>query len=116
MSKQAKIKHHMLRSSWSKEAIDFVNKLIQRKRGIRLGENGICELKNHPWLSRFPWQYLESRQIQPRFVPENKNDNFDYRNVNKKFFEKAFESKELLKDESFQKVFEQYQYKGRIKE
>ena len=36
-------------TSWSREAIDFINLLIQRKPVNRLGLNGSQDVKNHPW-------------------------------------------------------------------
>ena len=55
MSKQAKLRIRQLSElySYSEECINFCNGLIQRKRSKRLGENGIQELKNHPWFEDF---------------------------------------------------------------
>ena len=36
--------------SFSKDLIDFTNKLIQRKAKNRLGYGGIDEILDHPWL------------------------------------------------------------------
>ena len=36
-------------TSWSHEAIDLINLLIQRKPVNRLGLNGSKDVKNHPW-------------------------------------------------------------------
>ena len=35
----------------SENAADLINKLIIRKDDQRLGKNGICEIKNHPWFA-----------------------------------------------------------------
>lgn len=40
MSKQIQIKKAEIPMGWSIEAADFCNKLIQRKPGSRLGNNG----------------------------------------------------------------------------
>jgi len=44
--------------NWSAEAVDFVNRLIQRKPSNRLGNNGGYEIKLHPWFKNFPWSKL----------------------------------------------------------
>lgn len=43
----------------SEECVDFVNKLLIRKPGKRLGARGSEEVKNHPWLRGFNWTELE---------------------------------------------------------
>jgi len=53
--------------------------LIQRKPVNRLGLNGPAEIKAHPWLRNYPWQKLMNKEIDPPFVPSNKEDNFDYK-------------------------------------
>ena len=50
MSNQAEIKNEeIITQNWSKESIDFINKLLMRKPEERLGYKGIEELKNHPY-------------------------------------------------------------------
>ena len=48
-------------SDWSNEAIDFINRMIQRKPAQRLGYNGPSEVKSHPWFKDFPWKKLEDK-------------------------------------------------------
>jgi hypothetical protein len=68
---------HEVPKSWSVEACDFVNKLIRRKPSHRLGfNNGVSELKLHPWLASFPWKELESGNMKAPWVP-NVGDNFN---------------------------------------
>lgn len=43
---------------WSKESVDFVNRLIQRKPENRLGYQSISEIKHHPFFSKIDWQSL----------------------------------------------------------
>ena len=56
LAKQAIIKKSEIPEGWSMEAADFVNKLLQRRPMMRLGWSGPEELRNHPWLSGFPWE------------------------------------------------------------
>ena len=65
-ARQAKINSSIVQD-WSREAIHFCNNLIQRKRERRLGENGIVELKNHPWLSNVDWEAIKQKRAQPVF-------------------------------------------------
>ena len=47
--------------------------------------NGVKELKEHPWLKYYPWKDLSKKTLPAPFVPEN-TDNFD-----KKYCESADE-------------------------
>ena len=78
LSKQAKIVE--VPEGWSVEAADFVNKMIQRKTGSRLGSRGFAEVKDHPWLKDFPWKELCEKSLTAPFIPKNQ-DNFDPRSL-----------------------------------
>ncbi|CAK64928.1 unnamed protein product (macronuclear) [Paramecium tetraurelia] len=69
LAKQVQIKQKL--EGWSLDAIDFINKLIQRKPSHRL-----TDVKNHPWIRDYPWDKLINKVIQAPYVPLN-NDNFD---------------------------------------
>ena len=59
LSKQHLIKKSEIPLGWGSEAADFVNKLIIRAPGARLGcKGGIKEIKAHPWLYNFNWSDL----------------------------------------------------------
>jgi hypothetical protein len=55
---------------WSRESVDFVNKLIQRKPENRLGSKGIEEVKYHPFFKKMDWEKLSQGKITPPFLPE----------------------------------------------
>ena len=111
MSKQAKVNYQMLKLPWTANGINFVNRLIQRKVNRRLGQNGLEEIKAHPWMKDFPWKYLKNRIIRPEFVPKVHHNNFDYRNVNKK--DNFLDPKigKLLKKIEIQELFKKYCYR-----
>ena len=67
---------------FSKECIDFVNKLIKRKPEKRIGNNGFDEVKNHPWLMDYDWDKLRAHSIASPFNIVIK-DNFDEGYVSK---------------------------------
>ena len=50
--------------------------MIQRKPQNRLGNGGVHEVKDHPWLRDFPWDDLAEKKVQSPFIPP-KEDNFD---------------------------------------
>ena len=75
------------------EAADFVNRMIQRKPQNRLGAQGIHEIKNHPWLRKYPWDDLKNKRVQSPFVPPTQ-DNFDQKNINEEWKD--------IEDEQFQ--------------
>ena len=83
---QAKIKEDEMKDGWSIEGVEFINALLERKENERLGyNNGVKELKEHPWLKYYPWKDLSKKTLPAPFVPEN-TDNFD-----KKYCESADE-------------------------
>jgi len=82
LSKQVQIKRQEIPEGWSKEAADFINKLIQRKPVSRLGLNGPQEVKDHPWIKDYDWPKLYSKQIESPFIPPLQADNFDSKYTN----------------------------------
>jgi serine/threonine protein kinase len=54
------------------ESVDFINKLIQRHPKNRLGnKDGIAEIKDHPWLRKYPWKKLITKELKSPFLPQN---------------------------------------------
>ena len=64
------------------ESIDFLNKLLKRKSDIRLGANGIDEIKNHSYFNGVVWEDYEQMKIESPFK-FYKEDNFDKEYANK---------------------------------
>ena len=76
-SEQVVINQNQKKNGWSDDVIDFINKLLERNKGVRLGaNNGVQELKDHQWLKYYPWDELEKKNLPAPFVPEE-IDNFD---------------------------------------
>ena len=48
-----------IKSGWSLDSSDFINKLLKKKPLNRLGYYGFDEIKNHSWLKGVPWQKIE---------------------------------------------------------
>ncbi len=87
--------------------------LIQRKPITRLGLNGPKEVKTHAWMKDFPWQTLVDKQIVASFIPPDKVDNFDSRNINENWKDNQDVIREnsiLLKQNSVQSLFNGYYY------
>lgn len=61
LAKQAAVKPYQVPQNWSMHAMDFINRLLQRKPEQRLGFNGIEEIKNHPWLVNLNWYKLSRK-------------------------------------------------------
>ena len=77
MKKQAKIHNDKIPNGWSKNAVDFINKLLIRKANKRLGSEGIDELKTHPWMKDINWENISQKKITPPFIPSHHRENFD---------------------------------------
>lgn len=56
----------------SPHAIDFINCLLTRdtKARIGVGKQGFQRLTQHPWFHDIQWELLESKQVEPPFVPD----------------------------------------------
>ena len=82
LAKQLQIEEANVPIGWSGNSVDFINKvskqfftcclhfkvqLIQNSPKYRLGNNGISEIKNHPWLRDFPWQDLNKKIYKSPF-------------------------------------------------
>jgi serine/threonine protein kinase len=56
----------------SKEATSLLKKLLVRNN--RLGQNGVDEIKMHPFFSEIQWDAIENKKIRPPFIPRLKSD------------------------------------------
>jgi serine/threonine protein kinase len=66
-----------LPSDWKDEnVIDFINKLLTRKKKKRLGYKSDSEVKNHPWFNDTIFSEIENMTINSPFTFD-KEDNFD---------------------------------------
>ncbi|CAD8144458.1 unnamed protein product [Paramecium pentaurelia] len=70
IAKQVQIKNTDIPTGWSLEAVDFANKLIQRKPANRLGVNGPDEVKAHSWFKDYSWDKLLDRQLTAPYIPK----------------------------------------------
>ena len=70
ISRQATVANEHLPEGWDQSVLDLINRLLQRKPINRLGNNGLLEVKTHPWFSGFAWSELEGKNLQAPFVPD----------------------------------------------
>ena len=75
-SEKVEITPQQKKKGWSDDVLDFINRLLERNKELRLGSNGVQELKEHQWLKYYPWDELEQKTLPAPFVPEE-IDNFD---------------------------------------
>ena len=103
---------------WSNDAADFINKLLQRKPANRLGLRSAKEVKDHPWIKKYPWNDLYNKKIIPFFKPPQ-GDNFDKKYCNQE--EKLNASmkakyEKYLYDSSCANVFDNFDFYGDLLE
>ncbi len=111
MAKQAVLKKNMIIGTWSEEALDLCNKLIQRKRERRLGDHGVFEVKAHPWFKNFDWTSFDKKIPEAPFIPKIHEFNFDKQNAMKADEEKLnAKDLEMLRSKDVQDLFNGYEY------
>ena len=104
------------KNNWSKESLDFLNKLLQKEPNKRLGSlTGITEFKKHPWLLSVDWKSLYNFKIQAPFVPYGEK-NYESQFVSKKI--KVGEDTEIryeniIKSSEYKTAFNDYKYFNR---
>ena len=113
LSKEAIIKQENIPKGWSNDSVDFINKLLKRKIGDRLGsKEGAKELMRHPWLKYYPWEELIKKNLLAPFVPD-KRDNFDKHyceSIDKISEETKLRYEEIYCSSHFKKVFVNFYY------
>ena len=115
MAKQAVIHRKDIKIGWGVEAADFINRLIQRKPGKRLGAHGIAEVKNHIWFKNYNWNDLYNKKLIAPFIPNNE-DNFDYKycnNVEKQGLKTKERYAEICISDNYKTIFNNYLYFNR---
>ena len=115
MAKQAMIHRKDIKNGWGLEAGDFINKLLQRKPGKRLGAHGISEVKNHIWFKNYNWNDLYNKKLIAPFIPSNE-DNFDYKycnNVEKQGLKTKERYAEIVISDNYKTIFNSYLYFNR---
>ena len=62
-------------TGWDYQSINFTRRLLEINPEKRLGnENGIKELKEHPWFNKFPWEELKNKTLQAPYIPKENNN------------------------------------------
>ena len=95
ISKEIKIKKSDLNSNlfFDFSICNFVNLLLKRKANLRLGYNGIFEIKEHDFLKDINWKKIEKKEIKSPFHINENNDNFNIKYVNQEDDESIFDNK-----------------------
>ena len=115
MAKQVVIHRKDIKNGWGVEAADFINRLLQRKPGKRLGAHGATEVKNHIWFKNYNWNDLYNKKLIAPFIPSNE-DNFDYKycnNVEKQGLKTKERYAEIAISDNYKTIFNSYLYFNR---
>ena len=96
----------------SDEAKNLISKLLEKDPGIRLGRNGLKEIKKHSFFSGINFDDLKKKKIKPPFKPNISKDekditsNFDEEYLNLEISESPIG--EWVKDNQYEKKFEDF--------
>lgn len=107
LARQVQVRTTEIPEGWSNEAVDLTNKLLQRKANNRIGNNGIEEIKSHPWFDSINWLKVYQKNIDSPFVPRSQ-DNFDVNQVSLDWKDEL--EKINLNDAATQNLFAGYFY------
>ena len=93
---EIKVDNEDLPDEWNDDnVLDFINKLLKRKKGKRLGCKGCSEIKDHPWFKDVQWDQIENFTIASPFSFESE-DNFDDSYAQKQDNDSIYEGKKEL--------------------
>ena len=93
---EIKLDNDDLPDDWVDEnIIDFINKLLVRKKKKRLGYKNGLEVKNHPYFNDILWSQLENMTFESPFVFETE-DNFDDSYAQKQDNDSIYEGKKEI--------------------
>ena len=92
--------------------VDFINKLLKRKKEKRLGHKDINEIINHQWLKDINWDNLESKMHLEENIPfiPSPGDNFNFLKVNNHLNKKEKNYKSYLKLINNSTLFNNFYY------
>ena len=77
MNLEIKLDKDDLPEDWKDEnIIDFINKLLERKKKKRLGYKTDLEVKNHPYFNNISFNLIENMKFESPFIFDTE-DNFD---------------------------------------
>ena len=113
LSRQAILHHEEKPCDWSSESVDFINKLIERKKEKRLGVNGIRDIKAHQWFNNFPWSYLYFHKLKSPFIPNKIEKYLTIENAYKRNNINIDKLLKIIGSSQYEKSFKNFYYFNR---
>jgi hypothetical protein len=113
LSKQVQVRMEELPKGWSPEAVNFVNRMLQRTPSKRLGFNGIDEVKEHAWFRDLNWGKLLRKEMESPYTPIPIEHNYeDYKDQisEDSLIENPEECALMLRNPEVQRLFDGYFY------
>ena len=92
--------------------VDFINKLLKRKKEKRLGNKDFNQIISHPWLKGIDWENMEAKILLDENIPfkPSSGDNFNFLKVNNHINEKDKNYKSYLKLINNSTLFSNFYY------
>lgn len=113
LSRQVQVQVKEKPNDWSVESVDFINKLIERKKEKRLGCNSINEIKQHPWFKNFKWKDLYLHKLNSPYIPNKKEKIFNDDNAYKGYDINIDKLLKILGSSQYEKAFKKFYYFNR---
>ena len=104
--------NNYINSESSNYLVDFINKLLKRKKERRLGNKDINQIISHPWLKGIEWENMEAKMLLDENIPfkPSSGDNFNFLKVNNHINEKDKNYKSYLKLINNSTLFSNFYY------
>jgi len=104
--------NNYINSESSNYLVDFINKLLKRKKEKRLGNKDINQIISHPWLKGIEWENMEAKMLLDENIPfkPSSGDNFNFLKVNNHINEKDKNYKSYLKLINNSTLFSNFYY------
>ena len=89
----------------------FIMDITRKEKTKRLGAEGATQVKSHVWFKDFDFQKLRDLKMNPPFIPNTKQANFNPEHTMLELLHCSADEEHFVVPEKWQKKFEKWDYK-----